>query len=631
MLLAPPLSQVLQEAVQAASGSAATPSLTSALEAAALHLDQGRDFLDVVVWTLPPGEASHDLEDRARQDLAGLREALTDVARAAGFSALPPEGAVGGPLHARDLERACRALVAASGRMGQSLEELRRLEEAAPPSFPIPEVDRVLRVGHRILSVPAQSGTSAAGALASASWTTHSSPDRLARGHAALQAFLPGAVGAVQRFCALSTLAAELCGSAELAGSVRAAGQDLQAPLGALMSYVSTGNQQDLRAGCEALEERSFGTSQVVWKLQDLVEQARGGRPAALHLLLQGLQAQRAELPLLVGELGGWLQAARSDAEALSQHPLAALDKADRAATVDLAQAALASMEPVVSSLREGAPVAPEAWQALEHAVLALARVWEPQVVRWATRRDLYSRAPSLRPAAEALGAALLGRLEAAEVGPVLENLEALAGELSVGSLQAGNAEMSELLERQRAGLQSAREALAQGRPEQARAAWQCLEADLPRILEVSAELQEVARPASAGPTEYYDLAGEQAEGAWVPRRLGELEALVRRVACGESSYADMEAEVELWLARLAETRKRTTADLLPALEGDPEQRSYAEFFLERLDTLEEGLHRLQSAAQTQRPSDLEAGLECCRAAGEDMLAMRFQIGAYFR
>lgn len=593
MFLAPPLSEVLEQAGQAASGTVPGSALQSALEAAAHHLDQGHGFLEVVVWTLPPGEASDDAEARARQDLAGLREALADVARASGLE----EGRVTGTVDRAALERAARGLSAAAGRMGDSLEELRRLETQAPQAFPLPEVDRVLRVGLRALR----------------------SPGRAAEAHGAIQAFLPAAVAAVQRFSTASPAAASLCGDEGLAERLHSEAGELERCLGALMTYVRTGTRDDLQNGCDRLLERAGEVGALAAELTRQVEVARGERPAPLHLLLQALRQHHGDgSALMIGELSAWLESARTDAEALSRQPLGALQECDWPGIVRRASEAVAALQGVAA----GTPVSDDALRELDERVQALSREWEPAARAWMHRRALLGEVPALRPAAEAVGGALLGRLGAAEVDPVLGRLETLAGELAVQALSGGNAELAELLDQQRHALAAGREALSQGRRDILRAAWLRLEADLPRLVEVSQELQAAVRP--SGPTEYYDLHGEPTEAGWAPRRLAELEALARRVASGDSGMEELTAEVERWRERIEEARTRATEELLPSLQGDAEQRSYVEFFLERLDVLATGVEKLATG-------DLEGGVELCAAAGEDLLAMRFQISEFFR
>lgn len=597
-MLAPPLAQVLEQAGQAVSGTVPGPALQSALEAASHHLEQGRQFLEVVVWTLPPGAGSDEAEARARRDLTDLHEALADVARASGV-----EGTrVTGTVDRAALERAARGLSAAALRMGDSLEELRRLELQAPPAFPVPEVDRLLRVGIRALQTPG----------------------RAAEAHGAMQAFLPAAVAAVQRFSTSSPEAASLCADEPLAAALRNEARELERCLGAWMSYVRTGARSDLQAGCDRLLERAGEVESLVRDLARKVEAARGPRPAPLHLLLQALRKHEGDGPaLMAGELAYYLEDARRQAEELARQPLAALQPADWPGLAARAAEALAALEAVSTTLTLPTALSDETLRDLESKVLALSSEWEPLARGYAQRRALLGETPSLRPAAEAVGGALLGRLGPAEVDPVLHRLEDLAGELAHQALAEGNAELAELLDQQRQALRAARAALPQGHREELRAAWLRLEADLPRLLEVSQELQAALRTGT-GPTEYYDLAGEPEEAGWAPRRLAELEALVRRVASGDAGMEELVAETGRWRERLEEARRRALQEIAPALGGDQEQGSYVEFFLERLEVLEEGLGRLDSG-------DLEGGLAACGAAGEDLLAMRFQISEFFR
>lgn len=598
MFLAPPLSEVLEQAGQAASGTVPGSALQSALEAASHHVDQGRQFLEVVVWTLPPGDAADDAEARARQDLSDLAAALADVARASGVE----DGRVTGTVDRGALERAVRGLSAAAGRMGDSLEELRRLESEAPHAFPLPEVDRVLRVGLRALRTPG----------------------RAAEAHGAIQAFLPAAVAAVQRFGTASPAAAALCGDEGLAERLRTEARELEHCLGAMMSYVRSGTRQDLQTGCDRLQERAGEVGTLSQELTRKVEAARGDRPAPLHLLLQAMRTHVGDGPgLMVAELTSYLESARTDAEALARQPLGALQECDWPGLARRATEARTALEAVAVGLQLTTPVSDEALHDLERRVLDLAREWEPAARGWMHRRVLLGEVPALRPAAEAVGGALLGRLRPAEVDPLLGRLESLASDLSVQALRGGNAELAELLDQQRHALEAAREALQHGHRDALRAAWLRLEADLPRLLEVSEELQAAVRP--SGPTEYYDVhGGDAAEAGWAPRRLAELEALARRVASGDAPQEELTAEAERWSARIEEARRRGAEELLPALQGDAEQRSYVEFFLERLDVLSHGVERLASG-------DLEGGVEVCAAAGEDLLAMRFQISEFFR
>src|SRR5690606_8099932 len=138
-------------------------------------------------------------------------------------------------------------------------------------------------------------------------------------------------------------------------------------------------------------------------------------------------------------------------------------------------EAVAAALQPVAAAVRSGSPADPARLAAEAEALQA---AWEPVEAALAERRRLLARAPGLRPAPEAVGAALLhGNTPA--LAPMLERLEAGVTELAVQASALGPAELMELLDRQRALLAEARQAAAGGDAPALRAAWAALEEDL--------------------------------------------------------------------------------------------------------------------------------------------------------
>lgn len=281
----------------------------------------------------------------------------------------------------------------------------------------------------------------------------------------------------------------------------------------------------------------------------------------------------------------------------------------------------------------------------LEKALAAAVAATELLYRRRQEELERYARAPELEQLRELVFRVGQGECYRHELKERIERFRGRLAEIEPGG------ELAEIVARQEAAL-----ALMESDPP---AGWAALEADLPRLMELTeAALASVgvekksssvscmrcgaanapdrrtctscqavlpAVAPTSGPTEYQDIIGGPEPEAPVARELLRLEELVREAESGGSDPAGIAREVDQLLARADSLLNQFDQTVVPVAQRDQTVAAYAQFFEDRVQDFVEGLAVMRDAGG---PGSLRRGFEMCRQAGDELMAMRSRLSA---
>lgn len=631
LVLPPALSQVLDAAQKAASGEGPLDAVQTALPAARRFVLNGNRLLDQLSPALLRTERIQELLGSAGREVEAQRRALDAV-----HTAVLESRTAG-------VQRAAEELRSASERLQEVLRNLQAEEAQVDPFSPYRDLDVLMKTARNVLEgeVPPT----------------------------AVQQAFGGAGNVVGRLRAATRRFAALYDQPELPARAEAPLASLEAGMGAVAEFLRAGHRVPLE---DAL--RLLGPASVeIHELMEAMEAAATAqRRHARHPLVEELvRARERAIPEdLVAEL--WAETARgleadaSRVQLLRQHPLRLLagleperpgalveqarEAVERFRSTSLAQADLVGLDSLLHGLRE---TLSEQVRRLEDATAPLrgaALVEDLQVL---------------------VGRALLGELPPSELKPVLDHFRALqsglAGELqlSAGVMDPGEeGTLQNLLMRQAAGCERLSAWCDEANPAHLREGWAMLAESTPRLVELSQAMRDRLHAAMAPPAgttclrcgtsnprdsrycrscsavlpfstqdtrEYSDITGGGEAPAMAPAHVVRLEELVHHVETGAAGAEEVAAEADEQLARAQRVAQGFQQQVLPRAQQDATVREYARFFQEQMELYVDGLHTIRQFAEDGQPDHLYRGLEACRSAGAELMALRSNVEAAAR
>lgn len=601
LLLPPALSQLLEAAQALASGQPAAPAVQAALPAARSFVMGGGRLLEQLSPGILRTPRVQELLETGRRGVDDQRRALDALDRAAeGRSAAGAASAV-------------QALRASTERLHDALRALEAEEREAQVFSPYPELDMLLKVGRNVLDL-------------------HVAPPVLA-------GYWRPAAARVTRL----RLAADRFRELHERAGAEAPLERLEAGLGAASEFLQAGRRLPLEDALRLIGPASVELHEVLRECEAAAAQKT--RPAREPLVADLMQASPELAERIRTEIAAMIDDEEVRVEALRTHPLRAL----------------ANLQPPTAALERAR--AAKAPADLDEALAELRHALHAQETRVEEARRPVQGAPLLVDLQVLVGRALLGEISVADLHTELDHFRALQSELSaemrrsVGLMDPGEEdELQGLLMRQTTGTERLAAFLADGDPRHLFEGWAVIAESAPRLIELSeglrARLQPEAPPTGTmcfrcgaanprearycqkcsavlpvmaqAPTEYADIT-QGAEGpAPVPAHVARLEALVQRVESGEAGPDEVAAEVDDLLARAERVAQSFQSQVGRA--GDATVREYATFFQEQMELYFDGLHTLRHYAEDGHPDHLYRGLEACRQAGLELMAMRTLI-----
>ena len=626
LLLPPPLATVLEASRCLAAGEAGPEKLQAALPGAYW-----------LVW-----KASRALEQRSPGLLrAGRIPELLETGKReaeAQWGALKAlEGALG-QVQPAALQRAAEDLRAASGRLQEALRAL-QVEELQGAAFsPHPDFDLFLKIGRNVLDghVPAS----------------------------ALKERYPGVASAVLRLRILSRRFALLHDEPSLAAGLEGALERLEAGLGAALEFLRSGDRVALEDCLRLVGPASVEAHQA---LAEMEEAATRDRRYATHPLVEELfRARERALPeeevrSLWEEAALGLEGEKAQVEGLQGHPLRDLADLDLEHPSRRLEEARSSLHGARAAGLEHADLEglDAAFQGLREAV-----AW--QVANLERLQGPVQGAPFFEELQLLVGLALQGQFPAQEVRRALvscrELQEILAAELeeASGRMEPGEEEiLRHLLERQVEAVECLDQWCEDGEGQHLREGWWILAEAAPQLVALNRALRQrlpstpreagtpcmrcgasnppqsrycgscsavlpVSAPSHAAYTATFG-GGEAAPAT--PAQVLRLEELVHRVEGGQAGLEEVMAEVDSQLARAAGVAQQFLQQVAPRAQKDPEVLEHAGLFQEQMERYVDGLHSLRLCAEEGHASGLYAGLEACRQAGLELVALRQAVG----
>jgi hypothetical protein len=623
LLLPPPLATLVEVARAFVAGQADPDEVRQAMPAAWWFVWNGARLLD----QLSPGVLR---TGRVQELLRSAR--LESEAQWRALQALENALAEGRSV---GVQRALEDLRLATDRLQEALRALRSEEQEADFFSPDPELDHFLKIGRNVLDghVAAQ----------------------------ALQADFPGVASRVARRRAAVARFALFHPDSGLGASAEPPLQNLEAGMGAAAEFLRGGRRETLEDCLRLVAPASVDLQPL---LQEMEAWANRHRRHAAHPLVEELaRAREVVLPgelleRLWEDLAALLEDEAARIETLRRHPLRVLAGLDPEPAAVLHLAARQALSESRSTGLAGAPL-----EALDAALTSLRRELACQAELLGQATAPVQGAPFLAELQLGLGRAMQGQLPREELHSVVEHFQALqqglADELaqSAGLVDPEEEEaLHDLLTRQgEAG--TLLELWCQGaQGENLVEAWSILAETAPRLVALSESMRQRLQNASStpsgtvcmrcgaanspssrycgtcsavlpvsaqGPTEFSEITGGGESAPAAPAHVVRLEDLVRRVEEEQAGPAEVQVEVEDLLARAEQVASTFHGQVRPRLLADPALVEYARFFEEQMEVYLEGLRAILCFAREGRSDLLYRGLESCRSAGVELMALR--------
>jgi len=623
LLLPPPLAALVEVARAFVSGQVEPDRVRQAMPAAWWFVWNGSRLLD----QLSPGVLRtgrvHELLRSARQESEAQWRALQALE-----NALAEARSVG-------VQRALEDLRLATDRLQEALRALRCAEEEAEFYSPDPELDHFLKIGRNVLD-------------------GHVMPQ-------ALQADFPGVASRVARLRAAAARFALFHPESALCASAEPHLKSLEAGMGAAAEFLQTGHREALEDCLRLVAPASVNLHPI---LHEMESWAAGHRRHAVHPLVEDLACAR-EVALPEGllerlwdDLVALVEDEAARIETLRRHPLQTLAGLDPEPAAAHHLAARQALSEARTTGLTGALLEP-----LDVALIALRGELARQAGLLEQATAPVQGAPFLAEFQLAVGRAMQGQLPREEMSAAVEHFQALQKGLedelaqSAGLVDPEEEEvLHDLLARQgEAGILL--EAWCRGRDEpKLDQAWGILAETTPRLVALSESLRQrlqdanstptgttcmrcgaanppsnrycgacsAVLPVSAqGPTEFSEILGGAEPAPGAPAHVVRLENLVRRVEEEQVGPAEVQAEVEDLLARAEQVASTFHGQVRSRLLADPALVEYARFFQEQMETYQEGLRAILCFAREGRSDLLYRGLESCRSAGTELMALR--------
>ena len=621
LLLSPPLAAILEAVRKAVSGEGAPEAVRTALGPARRFVQTGSRLLERLGPTLLHTETVRELLASAHQEVEAQERALDDLEQALAESR--PVG----------LQRAADHLRSSSERFQDALRGLQGEELRSPPLSPDRALDLFLKILRNVLD-------------------GHVSPEVLAGQFRAAASRVSRLEAAARRFEALYDHPA-------LVARAAPAMQRLEAGLGAAAGFLRSGGSVLLE---DALNLLGPASAEIHETLAAMGAARAAGPTQARHPLVEDLFRARARSLSREAREELWnettlaLDEEATRVEGLQAHPLrllAGLDVEEPARLLEQARKVLAGAR--IAGL-DRADLA-----GLDRALVDLRASLALQAGRLATVVHPVQGAPLLEHLQVCVGRALLGQLPPAELLAVLEHLQGLqdglVAELPDAGSGAGPEELTlrGLLDRQA----EAREHLAawchDGDPHHLRGGWAMMADTAGPMLEINRTLRsrlETSTPAAAAypcvrcgasnpretrycrscgavlpalaqaPTEYSDITGPGEASGATPAHVARLETLLHEVEAGQAGPAEVAAAVDDLLAKAERVAQGFQQSVVPRARQDASLGEYARFFEEQMELYLEGLHTFRCFAEDGHPDHLYRGLEACRSAGVELVAL---------
>lgn len=600
LLLPPALSQLLEAAHNLASGEPAAPAVQAALPAARSFVTGGARLLEQLSPGILRTPRVQELLETGRRGVDEQQRALLQLDQAAEGNS------------AAGAARAAEALRASTLRLQDALRDLQAEEREAQLFSPYPELDMLLKVARNVLDL-------------------HVPPPVLA-------GYWRPAAARVTRLRLAADRFRELHERTEPQDPL----ERLEAGLGATAEFLQAGRRLPLEDALRLIGPASVELHEALRECEATVAQKT--RPAREPLVADLMQASPELAERIRTEIAALMDEEEVRVEALRTHPLRAL----------------ANLQPPTAALERAR--AAKAPADLDQALADLRHALHAQEERLDAACKPVQGAPLLVDLQVLVGRALLGELSMADLHTELDHFRALQSELSaemrrsVGLMDPGDEdELQGLLMRQTTGTERLAAFLADGDSRHLLEGWAVIADSAPRLIELSEGLRSrlqpeaptgsmcvrcgAANPREArycqkcsavlpvmaqAPTEYADIT-QGAEGpAPVPAHVARLETLVQRVESGEAGPDEVAAEVDDLLARAERVAQSFEGQVGRA--ADPTVREYAVFFQEQMQLYFEGLQTMRQFAEDGHPDHLYRGLDACRQAGLELMAMRSVI-----
>ncbi len=623
LLLPPPLAALVEVARAFVSGQAEPDLVRQAMPAAWWFVWNGSRLLD----QLSPGVLR---TGRVQELLRSAR--LESEAQWRALQAL--ESALAGG-RSVGVQRGLEDLRLATDRLQEALRALRSEEWEAEFFSPDPELDHFLKIGRNVLD-----------------------------GHVmapALQADFPGVASRVSRLRAAAARFALFHPGSALCASAEPHLQHLEAGMGAAAEFLRGGRRETLEDCLRLVAPASVELHPILKEMESWAVRHR--RHAAHPLVEELARAREVALPeelleRLWEDLAALLEDEAARIETLRRHPLRALAGLDPEPAAAQHLAARQALSEARATGLAGALLEP-----LDVGLTSLRGELARQAGLLEQATAPVQGAPFLAELQLALGRAMQGQLPREEMRSAVEHFQALqqglADELaqSAGLVAPEEEEaLHDLLARQgEAG--TLLEVWCQGAEEgKLDEAWAILAETAPRLVALSESMRQrlqstnstptgtvcmrcgaanppsnrycgscsAVLPVSAqGPTEFSDITGGGEPAPAAPAHVVRLEDLVRRVEEEQAGPAEVQAEVEDLLARAEQVASTFHGQVQPRLLADPALVEYARFFEEQVEIYQEGLRAILCFAREGRSDLLYRGLESCRSAGAELMALR--------
>ena len=623
LLLPPPLAALVEVARAFVSGQADPDGVRQAMPAAWWFVWNGARLLDQLSPGVLRTARVQELLRSARLEAEAQWRALQALE-----SALAESRKVGA-------QRALEDLRLATDRLQETLRALRSEEQEADLFSPDPELDHFLKIGRNVLDghVAAQ----------------------------ALQADFPGVASRVTRKRAAVERFALFHTESELGAAAEPILQNLEAGMGAAAEFLQGGRRETLEDCLRLVAPASIELQPL---LQEMEAWANQHRCYAAHPLVEELaRAREVVLPeelleRLWEDLTVLLEDEAARIQTLRLHPLRVLAGLDPEPAAVLHLAAQQALSQSRSTGLTDAPL-----EALDEALTSLRKELAQQAELLGQATAPVQGAPFLVEFQALLGRAMQGQLPREELHSAVEHFQALqqglADELaqSAGLVDPEEEEaLQELLTRQ-GEVGTLLELWCQGAQEENLVeAWAILAETTPRLVALSESLRRrlqnvnpaptdpiclrcgtanspssrycgacsAVLPISAqGPTEFSEITGADEPAPAAPAHVVRLEDLVRRVEEEQARPAEVQEEVEDLLARAEQVAANFHGQVRPRLLADPTLVEYARFFEEQMEVYMGGLRAILCFAREGRSDLLYRGLESCRSAGAELMALR--------
>jgi hypothetical protein len=130
------------------------------------------------------------------------------------------------------------------------------------------------------------------------------------------------------------------------------------------------------------------------------------------------------------------------------------------------------------------------------------------------------------------------------------------------------------------------------------------------------------------GPTEYTDITGGDQAPSPTPAHVSRLEDLVLQVEHRQAGPDEVLAVVDGLLASAEQVAHGFQQQVVSQARRDPDAAQYARFFQEQMDLYVDGLATMRLFAEDGREENLSRGLEACRTAGAQLMALQEALKA---